>query len=113
MTDYDDLCPICISNEPEYLTECGHSYCVTCLCRINKCALCRKVLVRSKICCEIRNHKKNRNQHDDNELYDPHVDEYIISENDISEDDNDSITVEINRRPIRMMAGMGPVGFWF
>lgn len=63
--DDDDLCPICISNEPKYFTECGHSYCITCLCRITKCALCRKELVRSKICYEIKTHKKFGKENDE------------------------------------------------
>jgi hypothetical protein len=48
-----ELCPICIENEATYVTECNHSYCITCLCKIKKCALCRKELIRSKICNEI------------------------------------------------------------
>jgi hypothetical protein len=49
-----ELCPICIENEALYFTECNHSYCITCLSRINKCAMCRKVLQRSLICVEIK-----------------------------------------------------------
>lgn len=48
-----ELCPICTENEATYVTECNHSYCITCLCKIKKCALCRKELIRSKICNEI------------------------------------------------------------
>jgi hypothetical protein len=47
------LCPICIENEATCVTECNHYYCITCLCKIKKCALCRKDLVRSQICKEI------------------------------------------------------------
>ena len=57
-TELVELCPICIENEASYFTECGHKYCITCLCRIKKCAMCRKVLQRSLICVEI-NRKKN------------------------------------------------------
>ena len=48
-----ELCPICIENEATCITECRHSYCITCLCKIKKCAMCRKDLVRSQICKEI------------------------------------------------------------
>ena len=48
-----ELCPICIENESTCITECRHSYCITCLCKIKKCAMCRKDLVRSQICKEI------------------------------------------------------------
>lgn len=47
------LCPICIHNSAEYYTECGHSYCIGCLSRIKKCALCRKLLLRANLCVEI------------------------------------------------------------
>jgi hypothetical protein len=49
-----ELCPICIENEALYFTECNHSYCITCLSRINKCAMCRKVLQKPLICSEIK-----------------------------------------------------------
>lgn len=49
-----ELCPICIENEATYFTECGHKYCVCCLSRNNKCAMCRKSLLRSTICVEIK-----------------------------------------------------------
>ena len=48
-----EVCPICIENDATCITECRHSYCITCLCKIKKCALCRKDLVRSQICKEI------------------------------------------------------------
>jgi len=49
----EELCPICIQNNCEYFTECNHSYCITCLCRIKKCAICRKELNKFKLCNEI------------------------------------------------------------
>lgn len=55
----DKLCPICIENKAEYYTECGHCYCIGCLSRIEKCALCRKSLIHTKLCIEIRTNKKN------------------------------------------------------
>jgi len=45
-----ELCPICIENDAVYFTECGHGYCINCLRRIAKCALCRKVIQRPLIC---------------------------------------------------------------
>jgi hypothetical protein len=47
-------CPICLQNLAEYSSECGHKYCITCLCRIKKCAMCRKVLLRSQLCISIK-----------------------------------------------------------
>ena len=49
-----ELCPICIENPAEYYTECGHCYCIGCLSRIKKCAMCRKSLLRKKICFQIK-----------------------------------------------------------
>jgi hypothetical protein len=53
-----ELCPICIENEALYFTECGHGYCICCLSRINKCAMCRKSLLRSTLCIEIKRKAK-------------------------------------------------------
>lgn len=50
----DELCPICIENKSEYYTECGHTFCINCLCKIKKCAMCRKILLRSELCAEIK-----------------------------------------------------------
>lgn len=44
-----DECPICLFNEANYFTECNHSYCINCLCRIKKCAICRHQLHKSKL----------------------------------------------------------------
>ena len=52
----DKLCPVCINNEAECFTECNHGYCVTCLCRIEKCALCRKKLNRRVLNSQITFH---------------------------------------------------------
>jgi len=49
-----ELCPICIDKEATVFTECNHGYCVSCLCRIKKCAMCRKPLQRAKICNQIK-----------------------------------------------------------
>jgi hypothetical protein len=48
------LCPICIENEVINFTECNHGFCITCLCRIKKCAICRNPLQRAKICSQIQ-----------------------------------------------------------
>lgn len=50
----DELCPICINDTAEYYTECNHKYCICCLSKIKQCALCRKDLLRTKLCIEIR-----------------------------------------------------------
>ena len=49
-----ELCPICIENIANCYTECNHSFCINCLCKIKKCAICRKPLLREKLCKEIR-----------------------------------------------------------
>ena len=49
-----ELCPICIDKEAFLFTECNHGYCISCLCRIKKCAMCRKPLQRAKICNQIK-----------------------------------------------------------
>ena len=58
--DLIELCPICIENKAEYYTECGHCYCIGCLSRIKKCDMCRKSLIRNKLCIEIKSNKKNK-----------------------------------------------------
>lgn len=54
MNESIELCPICIEKPSEYFTECGHSFCINCLCRIKKCAICRKSLLREKLCKDIK-----------------------------------------------------------
>lgn len=49
-----ELCPICIESPIQYYTECNHGYCIGCLCRIKKCAMCRNPLQRAKICIQIK-----------------------------------------------------------
>lgn len=63
-----ELCPICIENKAEYYTECGHCYCIGCLRRIKKCAMCRKSLIRTKLCIEIKS--KNNGTTDINHYFD-------------------------------------------
>jgi hypothetical protein len=65
MNNYlNELCPVCIDNPAEYNTECGHKYCIECLCRIKKCALCRKPLLKTNLCIEIKNKNKNIPKYD-------------------------------------------------
>jgi hypothetical protein len=54
-----ELCPICIEETAEFYTECGHKYCIKCLCKISKCAMCRKTLIRANVCFEIREKKRS------------------------------------------------------
>ena len=54
MDNLIEVCPICINKSAEYETECGHNYCIDCLSRIKKCALCRKQLLKAKLCIEIK-----------------------------------------------------------
>ena len=50
----NELCPICIDTDTNVFTECNHGYCISCLCRIKKCAMCRNPLQRNKLCIEIK-----------------------------------------------------------
>lgn len=43
-----ETCPICYENDANYFTECNHRYCITCLQKINKCAICRKNLTHKQ-----------------------------------------------------------------
>ena len=54
MNNLIEVCPICINKSAEYETECGHNYCIDCLSRIKKCALCRKQLLKANLCIEIK-----------------------------------------------------------
>jgi hypothetical protein len=73
-----ELCPICIEDDALYFTECNHSYCITCLSRINKCAMCRKVLQKPLICSEIkRKVKKINNTYTNFQNYYIHVEECV------------------------------------
>jgi len=64
-----ELCPICIENDALYFTECGHKYCLRCLSRINKCAICRKLLLRSTLCVEIKKNCKEKTKEIPNNEY--------------------------------------------
>lgn len=48
-----ETCPICREKLAEYFTECNHKYCINCLSKIKKCAICRKTLLREQLCLEI------------------------------------------------------------
>ena len=50
----DNTCPICLYQCDIVYTECNHGYCVPCLSRIIKCAICRKPLLRHKLCNAIK-----------------------------------------------------------
>ena len=56
----DELCPICIENPAEIITNCNHTFCICCLSRITKCAICRSPLQRVKLCIEIKTYTRNR-----------------------------------------------------
>lgn len=43
-------CPICLTKEPQCITECGHGFCVNCVSKIKMCAICRKQLNNPIIC---------------------------------------------------------------
>ncbi len=58
-----ELCPICIDKSANYYTECGHGYCIECLSKIKKCAMCRNNLQMVKICNQIKNHNLSHNNY--------------------------------------------------
>lgn len=80
-----ELCPICIESPVTYFTECNHGYCVGCLSRIKKCAMCRNPLQRAKICIQIKQQVK---------LIDPNINPLIFNN---SEDFDRRVTTTINR----------------
>lgn len=47
-------CPICLENKGNYYTECYHIYCLSCLIKIKRCAICRKGLIRVSLCQDIK-----------------------------------------------------------
>ena len=57
-----NCCPVCLDNETNIVTECNHSYCVNCLCRLKQCALCRKHLLIPILCDEIRSQNEHTNK---------------------------------------------------
>jgi hypothetical protein len=84
-----ELCPICIENPAENYTECNHSFCIGCLCRITKCAMCRKSLLKAELCREIKqNFERKMNSNSDPEIeslsdISIYEEEYINYENSI------------------------------
>ena len=77
MVNDEVACPICRDYEKEYFTECGHQYCIRCLCRIKTCALCRKTLIRSELCVSIlekaKGPEKTFSNPYDSWLYSPNI----------------------------------------
>lgn len=57
-----DTCSICLDKPNKYFTLCNHSYCIDCLCKINKCALCRKNIEHYKLSDEVYNYYKKINE---------------------------------------------------
>jgi len=58
MLNDNNTCPICLFRTTTHIIKCNHSYCINCLCRIKKCAICRTQIQQSIINNEIRS--KNR-----------------------------------------------------
>ena len=42
-------CPICFENKESSITNCGHSFCIDCIHKINHCALCRSIITEITI----------------------------------------------------------------
>lgn len=59
----EENCPICLINDASCYTDCGHSFCIDCLSRLHKCAMCRKEISRVALCSQIKSHyyKKQQN----------------------------------------------------
>ena len=78
-----ELCPICIEKPAENYTECGHSYCIGCLSRIKSCSICRKSLLRTQLCEDIRSKYNNMsssvnfNTRDGTNIYSLNMTDYI------------------------------------
>jgi hypothetical protein len=52
-----DECPICLMKEVQCFTECGHGFCVSCVSKIKRCAMCRKKLNHPIICVSLSDTK--------------------------------------------------------
>ena len=100
-----ELCPVCSENEAIYFTECNHKYCITCLSRIKKCAMCRKVLQRSLICIEICNKVKRIN-----EII--HSIQLRTGNSQLSDAENSTFSLySDNDNVLRIMVGLGGVTY--
>jgi hypothetical protein len=48
-------CPICYELTNDFITtNCNHIFCINCIRKIKRCAMCRTELTRSKLCKEIK-----------------------------------------------------------
>lgn len=56
------ICCICLNNEAKHFTICNHGYCIDCLCKIDKCALCRKNIEHNKLTNEVYDFYKKINK---------------------------------------------------
>jgi hypothetical protein len=68
MKKYDNnICVICYINTKEkeiIYSECEHSYCIDCFSKIKKCAICRKILNKTKLFIELEQKIKSMNSVD-------------------------------------------------
>ena len=108
-------CPICFENPADYFTECGHGYCITCLSLINKCAMCRKSLLRSMLCVEINCKVKRTNDTNINRysFAIPNPEDYQPSgTTPWSRIDNTEIRIySTNYNVLRIMSGLGGLAY--
>ena len=56
---YNTECPVCFETKDLLIINCNHSFCINCLYRMNKCALCRKPTQKSLLCQEIKRNINN------------------------------------------------------
>jgi len=54
-----DLCAICYETKQMHVCFCSHSFCIRCLCKLNKCAICRVKFDREFL-QEIKEYKFNK-----------------------------------------------------
>lgn len=105
-----EICPICIENPAECYTECGHCYCIGCLIRIKKCALCRKLLLRTQLCIEIKSNTRNRTTDviDNTEI---HVDHLYLSAAERRRLTEQPHLYTMNINVLRIMTGMSGLAY--
>ena len=123
MNELTELCPICIDKEANVFTECNHGYCISCVCRINKCAMCRKPLQRNKLSSEITNwHSKKAEKIFENnrKLFEnlPYANDYQIEvefiyniQSEFGRDNTFLRNYAINYNVLRIMSGLGLLAY--
>ncbi len=116
-------CPICYELTNDFITtNCNHIFCINCITKIKRCAMCRTELTRSKLCKEIKQRYLQTNNYENintniNENINVNINTNInenINENintnintNIYENINANINENINADPLYI-----PLDFW-